>query len=66
MNALMAGSMVFVSAWLPSNACSIRRNPSCPVSSPIVIWGSSRRSLENPGSRKPSPLSVSNHSVLTS
>jgi hypothetical protein len=32
------------------------RDPSCPASRPIVFCGSSRRSLENPGSRKPSPL----------
>jgi hypothetical protein len=29
--------------------------PSGPVSRPMVICGSSRRSLENPGSRNPSP-----------
>ena len=36
------------------------------VSSPTVIYGSRRRSLENPGSRKPSPASVSKCSVVTS
>jgi hypothetical protein len=29
----------------------------------MVICGSRRRSLENPGSRKPSPASVSKYSV---
>ena len=33
-------------------------NPEVSVSSPIVICGSNRRSLENPGSRDPSPASV--------
>jgi len=41
-------------------------NPGRPASSPAVTCGSSRRSLENPDSRNPSPLSVSDHSVLTS
>ena len=34
-------------------------NPAVSVSSPMVICGSIRRSLENPGSRNPSPTSVS-------
>jgi len=55
MNALTTGSMVLVSALLPSNALTMSGNPSCPVSRPIVICGSSRRSLEKPGSRNPSP-----------
>jgi hypothetical protein len=55
MNFSMTGSMVLVSARLPSNAETMSGNPSCPVSSPIVICGSSRRCLENPGSRNPSP-----------
>ena len=59
MNFSMTGSMVLVSALFPSNAETMSGNPSCPVSSPMVIWGSSRRSLENPGSRNPSPWSVS-------
>ena len=55
MNFSMTGSMVLVSARLPSKARTMSGNPSWPVSSPIVICGSSRRSLENPGSRNPSP-----------
>ena len=43
MNFSMTGSMVLVSARLPSKAETISGNPSCPVSSPIVICGSSRR-----------------------
>ena len=41
-------------------------NPSAPASRPIVICGSSRRSLENPLSRNPSPVSVSKYKVDTS
>lgn len=49
MNFSMTGSMVFVSARFPSKAETIKGNPSCPVSRPMVICGSSRRSLEKPG-----------------
>jgi hypothetical protein len=63
---LITGSIVVVSALLPSKACTISGNPAASVSSPMVIWGSSQRSLENPGSRKPSPASVSKYSVDTS
>jgi len=66
LKALITGSIVAVSALLPSNASTIRGNPVASVSSPMVICGSRRRSLENPGSRKPSPASVSKYSVLTS
>ena len=66
MNASMTGSMVLVSALFPSNADTISGNPSWPVSRPMVICGSSRRSLENPLSRNPSPSSVSKYSVDTS
>jgi hypothetical protein len=59
MNALIVGSIVVVSALLPSNALTISGNPDASVSRPTVICGSSRRSLENPDSRKPSPASVS-------
>ena len=62
----IVGSMVRVSARLPSNASTISGNPAWSVSSPMVICGSRRRSLENPGSRNPSPLSVSKYSVDTS
>ena len=48
MNASMTGGMVFVSALFPSNADTMSGNPSWPVSRPIVICGSRRRSLENP------------------
>ena len=44
-----------VSALLPSKAETMSGNPSWAVSSPIVICGSKRRSLENPGSRNLSP-----------
>jgi hypothetical protein len=63
MNFSMTGSIVLVSALLPSKARTMSGNPSCPVSRPIVIWGSSRRSLENPDSRNPSPLPVLKYSV---
>ena len=66
MNALMTGTIVLVSALFPSNALTMSGNPSSPASSPIVICGSSRRSLENPGSRNPSPWPVSKYRVLTS
>jgi hypothetical protein len=66
MNFSMTGSMVLVSALFPSNAETISGNPSCPVSRPIVICGSNRRSLEKPGSRNPSPRSASKYRVLTS
>ena len=46
MNFSMTGSIVLVSALLPSKALTISGNPSWPVSRPIVICGSSRRSLE--------------------
>ena len=59
MNFSMTGSMVFVSARLPSNVETMSGKPSWPASRPMVICGSRRRSLENPGSRNPSPLSVS-------
>ena len=55
MNEVMVGSIVLVSALLPSNASTINGNPAASVSRPMVICGSSRRSLENPGSRNPSP-----------
>jgi hypothetical protein len=66
MNFSITGSIVLVSALFPSKALTISGNPSCPVSRPIVICGSSRRSLEKPGSRNPSPLPVSKYSVDTS
>ena len=66
MNALITGSIVVVSALLPSNASTASGNPEASVSSPMVICGSRRRSLENPGSRNPSPASVSKYSVDTS
>jgi hypothetical protein len=66
MNAVMVGSIVVVSALLPSNADTISGNPAASDSSLMVICGSSRRSLENPGSRNPSPVSVSKYSVVTS
>jgi hypothetical protein len=59
MNFSITGSIVLVSARLPSKAETMSGNPSWPVSRPIVICGSRRRSLENPGSRNPSPASVS-------
>jgi hypothetical protein len=49
-----------------SNASTISGNPVASVSSPMVIWGSRRRSLENPGSRNPSPSSASKYRVDTS
>jgi hypothetical protein len=63
MKDLMTGSIVLVSALLPSKALTMSGNPSAPVSRPMVICGSSLRSLENPLSRNPSPASVSNYKV---
>ena len=63
MNDSITGSIVRVSARLPSNADTISGNPSAPVSRPMVICGSSRRSFEKPLSRNPSPASVSKYSV---
>jgi hypothetical protein len=65
-NRCTSGMIVVVSARFPSNASTINGIPDASVSSPTVICGSRRRSLENPGSRNPSPKSVSNHSVVTS
>jgi hypothetical protein len=65
-NASITGNMVAVSALFPSNAFTISGNPAASVSNPMVICGSSRRSLENPGSRNPSGVSVSKYSVETS
>ena len=61
MKASITGSIVFVSAMLPSNAWTISGNPARSVSRPMVICGSRRRSLENPLSRNPSPVSVSKY-----
>ena len=55
MNAFSVGSIVAVSALLPSNASTASGKPVASVSRPMVICGSSRRSLLNPGSRNPSP-----------
>ena len=46
MNALSVGSIVVVSALLPSNALTISGNPEASVNNPTVICGSRRRSLE--------------------
>src|SRR6201986_1849821 len=53
MNAVIVGIIVAVSALLPSNASTINGNPAASVSNPMVICGSNRRSLENPGSPEP-------------
>ena len=66
MNDWTTGSIVLVSALFPSKAATISGNPDWSVSRPMVICGSSRRSLENPLSRNPSPASVSKYSVLQS
>lgn len=58
--------MVRVSARLPSNPSTSNGAPDASVSNPTVICGSRRRSLEKPGSRNPSSVSVSNHKVVTS
>ena len=49
LKALMTGSMVAVSALLPSNASTVSGNPVASVNSPRVICGSRRRSLREPG-----------------
>jgi len=51
---------------VPLEGGDISGNPAWPVSRAMVICGSRRRSLENPGSRNPSPASVSMYKVLTS
>ncbi len=61
MNKVIVGIIVNISAWLPSNAASINKNAERSASSPVVICGSRRRAGENPGSRNPSPWSVSKH-----
>lgn len=66
LNASITGSMVAVSALLPSKASTAGGNPFPSVSSPMVICGSRRRSLEYLGSRNPSPASVSKYRVDTS
>ena len=58
MKSLIIGIVVAVSALLPSKAPARRGNPVSSVSSPTVICGSRRLSLDKPGSRKPSALSV--------
>jgi hypothetical protein len=59
MNAGNVGSIVAVSARLPSNASTLSGNPAASVNKPIVTCGSRRRSFEKPGYRSPSPVSVS-------
>jgi len=66
LNASMVGNMVLVSALLPSKACTINGNPDASTSRPMVICGSNRRSLENPGTRNSSAASVSKYKVVTS
>jgi hypothetical protein len=66
MKSLIIGIMVAVSALLPSKVPARRGNPVSSVSGPTVICGSRRLSLEKPGSRKPSALSVSKCRVVTS
>jgi hypothetical protein len=66
MNGVIVGSIVLVSALLPSNDSIISGNPAASVSNPRVICGSRRLSLENPGSRNPSPSWVSKYNVVTS
>jgi hypothetical protein len=46
LKALMTGSIVSVSILLPLNAATVSGNPVASVSSPTVICGSRRRSLE--------------------
>ena len=46
LKALITGSIVAVSALLPSNASTVSGNPAASVSSPRVICGSRRLSLE--------------------
>jgi len=66
MNEVIVGSIVWVSALFPSNASTISGNPVASVNKPMVICGSSRRSVDNPGSRNPSAVSVSKYRVDTS
>ena len=66
MNARSTGRIVRVSAVLPSKACTCSGNPRASANNPTVICGSSRRSFESPGSRNPSPVSISNYRVVTS
>ena len=53
LNALMTGSMVAVSALLPSNAWTVSGKPVASVSNPRVICGSRHALLGEPGLTKP-------------
>ena len=53
LKALITGSIVAVSALLPSNASTVSGNPAASVSSPRVICGSRRRLLGEPGLTEP-------------
>ena len=55
---LMIGSIVAVSARLPSKAATVGGNPVASVSRPRVIWGFQAAFLGTPA-RNPSPASVS-------
>ncbi|MST49142.1 hypothetical protein FYJ63_02570 [Mobiluncus holmesii] len=67
------GSIVKVSALLPSKQPTSRGNPFRFTNKPTMICGSTRRSLENPGLRSPSfgpqyssSFSASKYKVVTS
>src|SRR2546423_7418584 len=53
MNALITGSIVVVSALLPSNALTISGNPAASVNRPTVIWGLQATFLGEPGLAEP-------------
>ena len=65
-NAFTIGTMVRVSALLPSKQPISKGNPRRSTSSPTTICGSTRRSLEYPTLRSSSSLSASKYSVVTS
>ena len=59
----MIGTIVDVSALLPSKQPISSGNPLRSTSSPTTIWGSTRRSLEYPTLRRSSSFSASKYKV---
>ena len=63
-SAWIDGMIVVVSALLPSKTSTISGNPRASVNKPTAIRDTSHRCLLYPGSRNPSPASVSKQSVV--
>jgi hypothetical protein len=66
MNERIVGSIVSVSALLPSNASTISGNPAASVSSPDRDLRLQPAFLGEPGLADPSPSSISKYKVVTS